>query len=112
MAKGNKVKMADLKQTHGALSAPVSIEELTGQHEVYAVSTIEEYRNLLESMTEDDMREHAIVAGVVPIDNRSILIDRLETKFVNASRRTPPSVTQKISKKDQEFQRKFLEGRG
>lgn len=107
MAKG-KIKLESLKQTHGALAAPLSIEELTGQTEVYAVSSLEEYHDQLMTMSEDEMREHAITAGVVPIDNRSLLIDRLETRYINANHRLPPLVTNKISKKDQEFQRKFL----
>ena len=107
MAKG-KIKLESLKQTHGALAAPLTIEELTGQNEVYAVSSLEEYHDQLLAMSEDEMREHAVDAGIVPIDNRSILIDRLETRYINASRRAPPFIANKISKKDQEFQRKFL----
>lgn len=111
MAKG-KNTLNGLKQTHGALSTPLSIEELTGMAETYPVATLAQYKELLASMTDEDMRQHAIdVAGIVPIDNRSLLIERLETKFVSANRRAAPIVPpSKMSKKDQDFQRRFHGG--
>lgn len=111
MAKA-KVDLGSLKQTHGALSAPQSIEELTGQVDSYPVDTIDEYRAFLAALTDDEMQVHAVeVAHVTPVGVRSLLMDRLEAKFISGSRRNgPPPSVPKISKKNQEFQRKFLEG--
>lgn len=111
MAKG-KVNLNSLKQTHGALAAPLTIDELTGQTDVYPVNTLEEYKELLASMSDDEMQVHAVeVAHVTPVGVRSLLVDRLEAKFISGARRSPPPVSpSKISKKNQEFQRKFLEG--
>ncbi len=112
MAKGKKINLSTLNQKHGALSAPLSIEELTGQTERYTVSDIESYRQLLASMSDEEMHEHAVdVAGVVPVGVRSLLIDRLEAKFISASRRAPPVPRPtKISESNTEFQRRFMGG--
>lgn len=112
MPKRSNVNLSALKQTHGALAAPLSIEELTGQTERYTVASIEEYRALLADMTDQEMHEHAVdIAGVVPVGVRSLLIDRLETKFISASRRAGPMPKPgKISESNQEFQRRFMGG--
>lgn len=111
MAKG-KTKVSDLHQTHGALSAPKTIDQLTGFGETYSVSDIESYRTLLASMSDEEMQEHAIeVAGITPINNRSLLLDRLESKFASAVGRVAPvSAPSRMSKEDQDFQRRFLGG--
>lgn len=105
-----KVNLSELKQTHGALSAPLSIDELTGQTASYSVGTLEEYRNLLASMTDEEMQEHAVeVANIVPVKIRSLLIDRLEAKFVSTKQSRPPVVAPPtLAPADQEFQRKFF----
>lgn len=107
-----KTNLSALKQTHGALAAPLSIEELTGQTERYTVSSIEDYRQLLAGMTDQEMHEHAVdIAGVVPVGVRSLLIDRLEAKFISASRRAGPVPRPTvISESNQEFQRRFMGG--
>lgn len=112
MAKGKKINLSTLNQTHGALAAPLSIEELTGQVVGYSVSSLDEYRQLLSNMSDEEMHEHAVdVAGVVPVSVRSLLIDRLETKFISASRRSGPiPQPTKISESNQEFQRRFMGG--
>ncbi len=110
MAKA-KVNLNSLKQTHGALSASLSIEELTGQTERYAVADIESYRQLLGSMSDEEMHEHAVETGVVPIGQRELLIGRLEAKFISASKRTPPVPRPvKISESNIEFQKRFMGG--
>ena len=111
MAKSkDKVNLSSLSQTHGAL-APMSIEELTGQVDQYTEGSVDEYRQTLATMSDEDMREHAIEKGEVPIHTRSLLIDRLERRFITASRKPIPRAPRsKISKQDIEFQRKFLEG--
>lgn len=111
MAKA-KLDLSALKQTHGALAAPRSIEELTGQVDSYSVDTLDEYRSFLAALSDDEMQIHAVeVAHVTPVGVRSLLIDRLEAKFISGTRRAfPVNTPPKISKKNQEFQRKFLEG--
>lgn len=112
MPKRPSVNLSNLKQTHGALVAPLSIEELTGQTERYSVSSLDEYRVLLANMSDEEMHEHAVdVAGVVPVGVRSLLIDRLETKFISASQRKAPIPSPtKVSESNQEFQRRFMGG--
>lgn len=111
MAKG-KVNVNNLKQTHGGLAAPKSIEQLTGQAETYSVSDLDSYRQLLATMTDEEMQEHAIeVAGITPINNRNLLLDRLESKFASTMGRVSPALPPtNMSKSDQEFQRRFLGG--
>jgi methylmalonyl-CoA mutase N-terminal domain/subunit len=105
-----KVNLSELKQTHGALSAPMSIEELTGQTAGYSVASLEDYRQLLAGMTDEEMQEHAVeVANIVPVKIRSLLVDRLESKFVSAKQSRPPATPpSSMSREAQEFQRKFL----
>ena len=106
-----KVNLNNLKQTHGALIAPSTIDELTGRSETYSVGSLEEYRELLTNMTDDEMQQHAVdVAGVVPVSIRSLLIDRLEDKFVvtTGRRNIPTNTPSKISRKNQDFQREFF----
>ncbi len=102
--------LGSLKQTHGALNAPISIDRLTGQIEGYSVETLAEYRELLASMTDVDLHQHAVdVAGVTPIHNRILLLERLESKFITSqSRGVAATPVKKMSKADQDFQRKFF----
>lgn len=105
-----KAKLTDLKQTHGALAAPRTIEQLTGQDETYSVTDLDSYRQLIANMTDEEMQEHAVeVAGITPINNRSLLIDRLEAKFVSTVGRVAPiAAPSRMTKADQDFQRRFL----
>lgn len=110
MAKA-KTDLSSLKQTHGALNTPMTIDELTGRTVIAPAQTIEEYHEILANMSDIEMQESAVELGIVPINNRSLLIDRLERQFITNQRRTVPSARPaNMSKKDQEFQRKFFEG--
>lgn len=114
MSAKEKVNLSNLKQTHGALASP-SIDELTGQVEGYATSSLEEYRQSLASMSDPEMYDHAVeVAHIVPVGIRSLLVERLERKFIESiggrGGRAPVTPPPKMRKKDQEFQQKFFEG--
>jgi len=91
MAKGNKTtkktatatSISKMKQTDGALLALQTIDEIIGKKTVgYKHETLAEYSKYINSLELHDLHEHAIqVAKTVPINNRSLLIDRLEREF-------------------------------
>jgi hypothetical protein len=105
-----KFNLSSLKQTLGALSAPLSIDELTGQANGYSVANLEDYRQLLAGMTDEEMQEHAVeVANIVPVKIRSLLVDRLEAKFVSTKQSRPPLVPRaEMNQEAQDFQRRFF----
>jgi len=74
----SKAKVAD-----GALKANQSVYAICGiaEHSYGSVSRAQ-YTQSLQDMNLIDLQEEAYTHGVVPIDNRELLIDRLERKFI------------------------------
>jgi hypothetical protein len=105
MAK-RKNKLAELNQAHGKEEKfePTTLDQIWGDSGISRYRTLDqkEYENSLSQMTKTDLREHAIAVGIVPIDNREILLKRLIGEFKrHISKFTKPiedNGQQKISK--------------
>lgn len=111
MPRKKKVDLNELNQTHGALNAPQPVTILGGYGTTYTVASFQEYEAQLKAMTDIDLHDHAYAVGLTPIDNRTLLEDRLVKEFLSKQTahvfKTIPST---MSKEAQERQRKFLQG--
>lgn len=77
--KSKKVKKQEI---HGAVSTPKSIYELAGMKtNVFKHKTKEEYEAWLDSTPLTDLQNHAIDVGLVPVDNRDLMRERLLREY-------------------------------
>lgn len=73
------------KQTHGAqLEDNVTVASLLSKHKKQSLASVEEYSKYINSLGTDELHNHSVMAGEVPVDNRTKLIDRLEKRFARA----------------------------
>ena len=91
-AKGKKLN--NLTQTHGKEEKfePTTLEQIWGDDGMSKYSTLDEldYNEELDGYDKVDLQSHATKVGVVPIDNTTLLRQRLIKEFhkhVNAYRR-------------------------
>jgi len=84
--RGRKLDLATAKIADGALTAPANVYEIIGHKvSVYTTSDYLTYQKQLRGMALYDMQEHAHEVGEIPTDNREVLIDRLERRFLEAT---------------------------
>jgi hypothetical protein len=83
-----KKNLESLSQTHGkdeekAAVVPTTLNQIWGDDGTWKYSTMEaeEYRNELDTMAKSDLQNHAVKIGIIPIDNRSMLTQRLVREF-------------------------------
>ena len=100
-------KFSQLSQAHGkdeAVSKPSSLDQIWGDDGAGKYSTLEEavYQTHLDELNRTDLHAHASRLGVIPIDNRDLLEQRLMREFRKhvASYKTPTEIKKlaKISK--------------
>ena len=83
-----KSKLNSLNQTHGKIEddvkAPRTLDQIFGDDgsTKYGTLILEEYAVYLNDLNKSDLQSHANKMGLVPIDNREILISRLKKEFV------------------------------
>lgn len=97
-----KKSLKNLKMAHGKLENSYAVSTLdqiwgdTGTSGFY--DTLDEtiYKQKLDEMNKSDLQAHAIRAGLIPVDNRETLVNRLMREFrIHASsyRVTKPPVS-------------------
>jgi len=70
-------------QIDGQNDAPLTVGQLLGETGLDKYNTLDEkeYENKLNGLNKTDLQEHAIKIGLIPIDNRLILTQRLMREF-------------------------------
>lgn len=80
-----KKKLSDIKQVDGKLDnnlTPNDLDEILGTtSKMYKTVDEEKYRSFLQEMNLADIQAHAIEVGLMPIDHRPTLVDRLLREF-------------------------------
>ena len=91
-------KLNDLKQLDGKEETfqPTTIEQVLGNTGLnkYGTLNLEEYKQTLADMTKADLRVHAVENGIIPVDDRNQLENKLIKVFCShAASFTRPSST-------------------
>ena len=80
-----KKGLKKLSQTHGKEEKfePTSLAQVWGEDgtSTYGTMNEKEYERQIDEMNMSDMQTHASTVGIIPIDNRSTLRDRLLREF-------------------------------
>ena len=80
-----KKGLKKLSQTHGKEEKfePTSLAQVWGEDgtSTYGTMNEREYERQIDEMNMSDMQTHASTVGIIPIDNRSTLRDRLLREF-------------------------------
>ncbi len=100
-AKRSSKKLESLSQTHGKEEyKPTTLDQIWGDTGMSKYGTLNEgeYENNLREMNRSDIHSHASKVGVIPVDNRDMLHQRLLREFKRhlAAYRAP--VDKKIQK--------------
>lgn len=106
-ASGGKLKK--MSQTHGKDESvqpkfePRTLDQVWGDTGLGKYNTLDEdtYRGKLDNMAKTDLQAHATKVGLVPIDNRSTLTQRLMREFrkhANAFKPTSLKASKPIAK--------------
>ena len=115
MAKRKKVK--ELKQVHGKDEQfePTSLDQIWGDEGLGKYKTLDKdkYEQSLNNFTKADLQKHAAEVGVVPVDNRNLLIRKLLVEFKKhvASYRKPSQPKTSNEKPSEEVLKILREGR-
>jgi hypothetical protein len=83
-SKKTSKKLEDLNQTHGKEEyRPTTLDQIWGDQGTarYGTMSLEEYRLQLRDMQRVDIHAHASKVGIIPIDNRELLTNRLVKEF-------------------------------
>ena len=84
-----------------------SLDQILGENiSVYKTSNIEEYKQQITEMNHTDLQSHALKVGLIPIEDRRILVGRLVQEFERWSSRMMPQGNIKGSKKIEEIDEK------
>lgn len=77
------MKKVTKKVIDGKVDGPTDLYDLLGEHKKspYAGINAEQYKREIEGMDSSDLYSHAIEIGLIPIDNRRVLLSRLEKEF-------------------------------
>ena len=75
-----------LSQTHGkeeTRTRPTTLDQVWGDTGLSKYGTVDEttYAEEISSMSKSDLQAHASTVGIIPIDNREILSQRLMREF-------------------------------
>jgi len=77
--------LSNLSQTHGKTEEfrPTTLDQIWGDNGTWKYQTMDEseYRGMLENMPRSDLTTHASKIGLIPIDDRNMLIGRLMGEF-------------------------------
>jgi len=78
-----KSKLDNMKQTHGKIENPVTLEQLWGDDgsNKYGTLDADKYSSYINGLNKSDLQKHAVRVGLVPIDDRTTLIARLKKEF-------------------------------
>jgi hypothetical protein len=92
-----------------------SLDSIMGEClSLYSVRNIEDYKNQISEMNQTDLQTHAYKIGLVPIEDRRVLISRLCTEFERWNTRMSPhdvgGLTKTINDIDNRAQKILREG--
>lgn len=60
----------------------VSLDAILGENlGVYSAASVEEYKSQISDMNQTDLQSHAYKVGLVPIEDRRVLVGRLVQEF-------------------------------
>jgi hypothetical protein len=79
-----KQKLENLTQVHGKDEfAPQSLEQIWGDsgEGKYRTMEIDAYSQSLSEMNRSDLQTHAVKIGIIPVDDRNLLVQRLLREF-------------------------------
>ena len=80
-----KSSLKNMSQTHGKTKEfePTTLDQIWGDDGtgMYGTLDVEKYETRLDDMNMSDMQSHASRVGIIPIDNRSMLRERLVREF-------------------------------
>ncbi len=94
-----KHDLSTAKVADGALKSPNSVYEMVGiSTSSYKSRTLEEYKETLASMNLMELQEEAYRHATPATDNREIIIDRLERKFLQENSRFVSASKQTVKK--------------
>jgi hypothetical protein len=85
--KGNKKRNTkSMKQIHGKkekASKPTTLDQIWGDTGLWKYNTmnLDEYSDQLQEMTKTDLQAHATKIGLIPVDSREMLSQRLVREF-------------------------------
>lgn len=75
-----------------------SLDQILGENiSVYKAKDIEEYRQQIADMNQTDLQSHALKIGLIPIEDRKVLVARLVQEFERWQVRMMPQGTVKGS---------------
>ena len=85
-AKRKKKKLGDIKQVHGKVETkfvPTTLDQIWGDDgtSLYGTVDLETYQSRIFDMNMSDLHAHASKVGIIPVDNRNMLTDRLLREF-------------------------------
>lgn len=86
MAKKRTSKnLNSIKQTHAKIekTEPTTLDQIWGDEGLgkYGTMDIQSYENSLNEMNASDLQTHASTVGIIPIENRRMLTERLLREF-------------------------------
>ncbi len=107
------LNLSTAKVADGAQRSSQSVYELCGiSTNTYRVNTIKDYTRTIRAMNLIDLQDEAYKNGVLATDNRDILLDRLERKFIQESarfRQEPTPGSSQVSQSDSATRERALE---
>jgi len=70
-------------QTHGKVENPITLDQIWGDTGItkYGTLNLEEYEKKINDFNKSDLQTHATQVGLIPVDNREILLARLLSEF-------------------------------
>jgi hypothetical protein len=80
-----KASVKKMSQTHGKVEKfePTTLDQIWGDDGTSMYGTLDDnkYQERLDEMNMSDLQSHASRVGIIPIDNRSMLRERLMREF-------------------------------
>ncbi len=110
-----KSKLKNIKQAHGKKEdgkfQPRTLDQIWGDTGLgrYKTFDVDEYKDKLDNMAKTDLQAHATQIGLVPVDNRSMLTQRLVREFkkhinafkptgINAKKTDPSNISPEVKR--------------
>lgn len=112
-----KSSLKNMSQTHGKTKEfePTTLDQIWGDDGtgMYGTLDVASYENRLDDMNMSDMQTHASRVGIIPIDNRSMLRERLVREFRKhvSGYKKPTSAPEENPKISKEIEKILSEGR-
>ena len=92
-----------------------SLDQILGENvSVYKAKDAEEYRQQITDMNQTDLQSHALKIGLIPVEDRKVLVGRLVQEFERWQVRMMPqgstANSQKIEDLDEKVRKILREG--